>query len=716
MPFTRKGKDLRVCAGLRGFLFKSAIDGRNMTTGQALIDMLDGCQHRGPDSTGFALYGDTQGDQLRMRFFVGEGAEAEQAIAKIKALLDKAGAEIVEDEVIGNNYRVVANFAGDLQTPWPTSWTHAAKVISIGTSLEIIKDVGGAHEVDDTYHVQSFSGTHGLGHVRLATESDVKPEAAHPFWATGFADIAIVHNGQITNYWKMRRALEQRDYEFNTDNDSELIAVYLAEKLSQGVRLKEALKTSIDDLDGTFSFLVSTKDEIGYAKDRLAVKPMIMYETDDLIAIASEEVSLNKLFPGQALNTSRAGAGDLQHMAQIDLAHDPRPRGQRADPELRGERRGRRGHQPRRAPSHRRRPDGADHRQGARLGRLLLRGLDRRRPIRNRQQCRLGPRRQHLRRHGDRRRQCRRHRRRRHPRRRDRHQGQHGLALRPGHEGGHLAVLRQRQLHGRLHDVRRAHHHPRQLRRAGRRGHEPAARSTWPARSTPWAPTPRRSTWRATSSTTFAPSSTSTRSPSRGPSTRSSTPASACATARAEPQVRSIPFFSFSGNCGYWNQKVQEDVYIKSQIGRYRVRGYGGARVLPHMSDLAFRKPVRAATTPSDVVSQVEHGDRDRRHQRRRAPEALHAGDDRADELRRALGLDQAGHRHGLDLGRHRREHRRGRHVGRPAGRRRAAHLPVPGRSPGLEHPRHEAGERPGDLHLPRAPSPASAASSWPRR
>jgi glutamate synthase domain-containing protein 1 len=186
---------------------------------------------------------------------------------------------------------------------------HVAKVISIGTSLEIIKDVGSAHDVDDTYHVQSYSGTHGLGHVRLATESDVKPEAAHPFWATGFSDIAIVHNGQITNYWKMRRRLEQRGYEFHTDNDSELIAVYLAEKLSQGVALKDALKTSIDDLDGTFSFLVSTKDEIGYAKDRLAVKPMVMYETDDLIAIASEEVSLNKLFPGQALNTMEPAPG-----------------------------------------------------------------------------------------------------------------------------------------------------------------------------------------------------------------------------------------------------------------------------------------------------------------------------------------------------------------------------------------------------------------------
>ncbi len=154
-----------------------------------------------------------------------------------------------------------------------------------------------------------FEGTHGLGHVRLATESDVKPEAAHPFWATGFADVAIVHNGQITNYWKMRRRLERRGFEFNTDNDSELIAVYLADKMSAGSSLREALKTSIDDLDGTFSFLVSTADEIGYAKDRLAAKPMVMFESDSLIAIASEEVSLNRLFPGQALDTREPAPG-----------------------------------------------------------------------------------------------------------------------------------------------------------------------------------------------------------------------------------------------------------------------------------------------------------------------------------------------------------------------------------------------------------------------
>jgi glutamate synthase domain-containing protein 1 len=292
--------------GIAGILFKTPRP--PIAAGQALVDMLDGCQHRGPDSTGFALYGEPREDQLQLRFFVGEGADAAHAIRRVREAFAEHGAQILVEETVGNNFRVTVEYHGDLRA-FAYAMEHAAKVVSIGTSLDIVKDVGGAHDVDARYHVHEFRGTHGLGHVRLATESDVKPEAAHPFWATGFADVAIVHNGQITNYWKMRRRLEQRGFEFRTDNDSELLAVYLADKLAQGISLEETLRTSIDDLDGTFSFLVSTKDEIGYAKDRLAAKPMVLYEDDDLIAVASEEVSLNRLFPGRALDTQEPPPG-----------------------------------------------------------------------------------------------------------------------------------------------------------------------------------------------------------------------------------------------------------------------------------------------------------------------------------------------------------------------------------------------------------------------
>ena len=229
--------------GIAGVMYRGS--DKEFSTGEALIRMLDGCQHRGPDSTGFALYAPEPSGRLKLRFFVDPESDAddEVAIATIRQRLLDLGAAIEEEARAGDNYRVTVLYDGDVQK-LSYEMEHAAKVISIGTSLEIVKDVGSAYDVDDRYHVNQFNGTHGLGHVRLATESEVKPEAAHPFWATGFADVAIVHNGQITNYWKMRRRLEQRGFEFTTDNDSELIAVYLADKLLQDFRfLKRVLAT-----------------------------------------------------------------------------------------------------------------------------------------------------------------------------------------------------------------------------------------------------------------------------------------------------------------------------------------------------------------------------------------------------------------------------------------------------------------------------------------
>ncbi len=292
--------------GIAGIFFKTPRS--NQVLGRALVDMLDGCQHRGLDSTGFALYEDgIKG--LRLRFLVDD--DGEPAIGRIRAALAEHGARILDEKREGASFVVEVDYAGEIR-PFAYAMEHAAKLVSIGSSLDIIKDVGTAHDLDEIYHVGEIAGSHGIGHVRLATESDVKPESAHPFWATGFADVAIVHNGQITNYWKMRRRLEARGFEFRTDNDSELIAVYLADKLAQGVKLEKALEQSVDDLDGVFSFLVSTKDGIGFAKDRLAAKPMVMFEDDGLVAIASEEVSLNRLFPGRPLSTTEPAPGTFR--------------------------------------------------------------------------------------------------------------------------------------------------------------------------------------------------------------------------------------------------------------------------------------------------------------------------------------------------------------------------------------------------------------------
>ncbi|MFZ0133263.1 MAG: amidophosphoribosyltransferase [Desulfobacterales bacterium] len=292
-----------MCA-IAGLLFKNGRrNGFPMTTGAALTAILDATLHRGPDSTGWALYRAPLEDRLRMRFFISADGRRREDIEKIHRTLAAQKVSIAEDEILGCTYGATVRFEGDV-----LALTHAierdVQLVSIGTSLEIFKDVGQPYELAPRYDIEAFDGSHGIAHIRLATESGVHPETSHPFWACGFSDVATVHNGQLTNYWIMRRRLERRGMVFQTENDTELIAVYLAYQMSQGAGLEEALKASLDDLDGTYSYLVATKDAIGYAKDKLAAKPMVKYENDHLIAISSEEVGLNRLFPGQALETS----------------------------------------------------------------------------------------------------------------------------------------------------------------------------------------------------------------------------------------------------------------------------------------------------------------------------------------------------------------------------------------------------------------------------
>ena len=134
------------------------------------------------------------------------------------------------------------------------------EILSMGNALELIKDLGDAARVSEQYGLGKFKGTHGIGHTRMATESDVDIRSAHPYWAYPYNDIAVVHNGQITNYWIMRREMERRGHRFMSNCDSELLAVYTAYNLEHGATLEDSLKQSIKDIDGVFTYLVSTKD------------------------------------------------------------------------------------------------------------------------------------------------------------------------------------------------------------------------------------------------------------------------------------------------------------------------------------------------------------------------------------------------------------------------------------------------------------------------
>ncbi len=171
------------------------------------------------------------------------------------------------------------------------------EILSMGHGLELIKDLGDASDVSSSYGLLDFNGTHGIGHTRMATESDVDIRSAHPYWAFPYNDVSVVHNGQLTNYWILRRQMENKGHRFTSNCDSELLAVYTAHNLSNGVTLEESLKRTIEEIDGVFTYLVATKDQLGMAKDTMAAKPLVLYESDEMIAMASEEVAIRAILP-----------------------------------------------------------------------------------------------------------------------------------------------------------------------------------------------------------------------------------------------------------------------------------------------------------------------------------------------------------------------------------------------------------------------------------
>jgi len=278
--------------------------------GDELTAMLNSMKHRGPDSTGYAIYGPAD-EMVIVRFmlaepndFTGFGMDEklERNRAEVESRLAKIGAEVatIQNET-GYAFRATIRYGGDLK-PLADYLEDipGCKVLSLGSSLEIIKDLGDANTVHDQYGLAKVSGTHGIGHVRMATESDVDLASAHPYWAYPFADVAVVHNGQLTNYHAWRRRLERMGHRFQSECDSEIIAVYLAQQLENGLPLETAMKHSLDDFDGVYTYLVATGNELGIAKDEMGAKPLVLMETENLVAMASEEVAIRALVGTEA--------------------------------------------------------------------------------------------------------------------------------------------------------------------------------------------------------------------------------------------------------------------------------------------------------------------------------------------------------------------------------------------------------------------------------
>ena len=273
--------------------------------GTEITRMLQSMKHRGPDSTGYALYGPAD-DLIVVRFMLAEPKEyggfgveerLERNRAEVESRLAKIGADLATIEsATGYAFRATIRYEGELK-PLADYLEDipGCEVLSLGNSLEIVKDLGDAESVQAQYNLGAVRGTHGIGHVRMATESDVDLASAHPYWAYPFADVAVVHNGQLTNYHQWRRRLERSGHRFQSECDSEIIAVYLAEKLELGLTLETAMKDSLDDFDGVFTYLVATDNELGIAKDEMAAKPLVLFESDNLVAMASEEMAIRAL-------------------------------------------------------------------------------------------------------------------------------------------------------------------------------------------------------------------------------------------------------------------------------------------------------------------------------------------------------------------------------------------------------------------------------------
>ncbi len=297
--------------GIAGLIHK----GKTSNIGSEMTSMLQALKHRGPDSTGFAVYGEPSLGEYIMRVKVAE----KEDIEKGHGILDKIDARIKELEkrlsdhkakikekkkVTEYALRYIISHDGDTEKMARfIEEITGVEILSLGNGLELIKDLGDAGVVSEQYKLDKFKGTHAIGHTRMATESDVDIRSAHPYWAFPYNDVAVVHNGQITNYWIMRRELERKGHRFMSNCDSELLAVYTADNLSSKVPLEESLKRSISEIDGVFTYLVATDNQLGMAKDTMAAKPLVLFESDNLIAMASEEVAIRSILP-QEIDTT----------------------------------------------------------------------------------------------------------------------------------------------------------------------------------------------------------------------------------------------------------------------------------------------------------------------------------------------------------------------------------------------------------------------------
>ncbi len=251
--------------------------------GSLVSGMLTTMCERGPDSAGFAVYGTPSKGKGKITI---QSADADAFKGLAERIKKEAG--VSADLSLKSSHAVltVPSDKSDAVVTWLRANTPNIRIMGSGEAIEIYKEVGYPTDVAKRFDLAKMSGSHAIGHTRMATESAVTTLGAHPF-STG-PDQCLVHNGSLSNHASLRRELRRDGIRFETENDTEVAAAYITWRMKQGLNLGDALRGTLDDLDGFFNFVVGTKNGFGVVRDPIACKPAVMAETDDYVAFGSE--------------------------------------------------------------------------------------------------------------------------------------------------------------------------------------------------------------------------------------------------------------------------------------------------------------------------------------------------------------------------------------------------------------------------------------------
>jgi methylamine---glutamate N-methyltransferase subunit A len=279
--------------GIVGLFAKSAEIEESL--GEHLAALLAQMNDRGPDSAGVAVYRDpAPSGSSKLTLYSADELQDWDALADE---LGKTFGGSPEPSVRASHAAFVLEAEAGEAEAWIRGAHPELRVMSAGQTIEIYKEVGRPEEFIRQFALEDFHGTHALGHTRMATESRVTTAGSHPF-STGL-DVCLVHNGSLSNHNRLREILWREGIEFQTENDTEVAAGYLAWRLREGASLEEALESCLDDLDGFYTFLVGTADGFAVLRDPIACKPAVLAETDEWVAMASEWRAIAVL-PGAA--------------------------------------------------------------------------------------------------------------------------------------------------------------------------------------------------------------------------------------------------------------------------------------------------------------------------------------------------------------------------------------------------------------------------------